>query len=466
MAFKIFFRPNIELKDVSIRYNENQTDGDVDYWSSDIGASVFLFFNKPGDEKGGIVIDNNYVIKLKIYNNKFYPYIDLTFKDPNDIVGNQLHPDDDTVISLFKKSDSKLIMPIRMDFVITKFRIIKEIESSGVKVYSLRAEMRLNDNSTDNLAFKGTSFAVLQQLAKKLEMGFASNIDDTDDYMTWINPGNYITEFIPDIVKNSYRSDDGFLWTFIDLYYNLNYIDVEQQLSLNTEEQKNVWNTNMFLEGKDSITRLLLTNHPNMKGSNMFIDKFIIDNSAREVNWGIGYDAQVYYYDKTENSAINYQLDTISNPGRDADKIILKSLDKSTNTRKYYMGKLDEDNVHKNFLFARKQNENNIEFLQKIKMNIILTSSNMSLYRLQHVELILYELENLANENLLGEEAKSDSYRINEKLSGSWLITGINYVFEKFKIYQEITLVKRELNIEYDKKKLDDMTKAFYSYSK
>ena len=88
----------------------------------------------------------------------------------------------------------------------------------------------------------------------------------------------------------------------------------------------------------------------------------------------------------------------------------------------------------------------------------------MSIYRFQHIELIIYELGVISNESLIGDEEKTDSYRINEKLSGDWLITGINYLYLNGAVSQEITLVKRELNIEYDKEKLDDITKKFYEY--
>jgi hypothetical protein len=138
----------------------------------------------------------------------------------------------------------------------------------------------------------------------------------------------------------------------------------------------------------------------------------------------------------------------------------LKSYEKKTNTRIYNMGFQDQDNVHENFLYSKKQNENNIEFLQKIKMNIVIQNPNMSIYRFQNVELVLYEL----NKPYEGDDAKKQSHRINERLSGAWLIVGINYIFEKNNFYQEITLVKRELTSEYNKEKLEQLTANFNAY--
>lgn len=463
MAFKVHFRSSKELKDIKIKYEEYQSDINIDYWAGDIGAAPFIYVHSyDDDKKGGLILDLHFIISMKLYNNKFFPYLDIKFRDPTNFMADKLHPTDKTILSFFKRVNSDILMPIRLDFVITNYRMIKSQDDTNDRIYMIRAILFFND-ITDTIGLKGTSFKVMKYLAKTAELGFASNIDNTDDEMVWINPGDYISEFIPDIVKYSYRSDKSFLWAFIDLYYNLNYIDIEEQLSQNTMDQKSVMSTPIItVDKKTRVSNLIFSNHPNMKGSNLHIKKYNMENSARDVNWNIGYDAQIYYYDSIDNNAIDNQLDTISNPQRKTDKISLKSFDKLTNTRRYYMGIMDTDNVHKNFLYARKQNENNIKFLQKLKINIILDIPNMSVYRFQHVELVIYEIDTFANDYASKNIAKTDSYRVNEKLSGDWLITGINFIYDSEQTQQEITLVKRELNKTYDKERLDALTKNFY----
>jgi hypothetical protein len=46
------------------------------------------------------------------------------------------------------------------------------------------------------------------------------------------------------------------------------------------------------------------------------------------------------------------------------------------------LGNIDTDNCHPNFLYAYQQNINNLKFLDKIKMNIVLSNPNFGLYRL------------------------------------------------------------------------------------
>ncbi|MCB1713408.1 MAG: hypothetical protein KDH96_13355, partial [Candidatus Riesia sp.] len=243
MAFKIHFRSKRRLKNIKIKYLNTVDNYSAEDWSYQIGTSPFLFLpNMDSDDGGGMIIEASDIIKLKVFNDKFIPYMELTMVDSLNKLGSERHPTDFTYISLLIKPGSDLLMPIRIDFVINNFRMVKQVSGDNDnKIYYLKARLRFNDMSEFG-AHKGTSFKVLKYLAKKGELGFASNINDTSDEMTWINPGKYISEFIPDIVRYSFNDENSFMISFVDLYYNLNYINVESQLSENSLEQKNVWN--------------------------------------------------------------------------------------------------------------------------------------------------------------------------------------------------------------------------------
>jgi hypothetical protein len=125
-----------------------------------------------------------------------------------------------------------------------------------------------------------------------------------------------------------------------------------------------------------------------------------------------------------------------------------------------YMGKVDVDNVHKYFLYSFKHNENNLKFLQKVKLKITINKANFNLYRFQKLKVNFYKTnqfndEDLTSKNLplskkdVDEKAGkiSDEDKLNQRLSGEWLITAISYTFNKKSGFeQEVTLVKRELN--------------------
>jgi hypothetical protein len=134
--------------------------------------------------------------------------------------------------------------------------------------------------------------------------------------------------------------------------------------------------------------------------------------------------------------------------------------------KKYFMGKVDTDNAHKNILYAQKQNENSILSLQKVKMNVVMPNPNFSLYRFQPVDLVLYDLTDMETKKGKDDHSVDQVYanenKINNRLSGKWLITGINWVMDKRNLkaggqsvfVQEVTLVRRELTTLYKPKKL------------
>jgi hypothetical protein len=137
-------------------------------------------------------------------------------------------------------------------------------------------------------------------------------------------------------------------------------------------------------------------------------------------------------YDLKQNF-VQLLLDTISTAGSDKSSIVLKQRNDDVNTnagnvqqkKKYFMGKIDTDNVHKNFIYTQLQNKNNIKSLQKIKINIVLPNPNFELYRFQPVEIVLYDLNDMQakagkSDNSVQQTINNEN-RINNRLSGKWL---------------------------------------------
>ncbi|MCB1713228.1 MAG: hypothetical protein KDH96_12390, partial [Candidatus Riesia sp.] len=80
---------------------------------------------------------------------------------------------------------------------------------------------------------------------------------------------------------------------------------------------------------------------------------------------------------------------------------------------------------------------------------------------IKNVKFIIYEQHIIYVKEV---KNKIVSLKINKKLSGDCLITGINYIYEPNRggFSQELTMVKRELTLEYNKERLDELTKKFY----
>ena len=457
------------LEDLKISYKKEVKPEDVTEWSSDIGRFPYIVFSYLDK----LVLEANDIIYFKLYGDKYIPEMECIFRDPTNKLADYMFPLDKSIVSLMIKSNSENLMPIRCDFYITNFNLVK----SGMKddkVYKMKCVLDLPIILKNSSFPKMTSFEVLKQVSSDSRLGFCTNIDNTDDRMTWINPGeDYIREFVPEeVVPYSYKSDDSFLWSFVDYYYNLNYIDIETALNEDITNQQTILNTS-DTTGTEKTIDLILTNHPDKRSSNLYLDRWNLDNDSTDINIDISYEPWIFYLDEINNNFVQILLDTISTTGNDKSSIVLKKRNDSVNTtdgnsqlkKKYFLGKLDIDNAHKNLLYAEKHNENNILSLQKIKMNVVLPNLNFSLYRFQTVEVVLYDLNDMETKKGKDDhninQILKDENKINNRLSGKWLITGINWVMDQKNMkgggqtifVQEITMVRRELTTLYKSKK-------------
>lgn len=455
---EVIKRSNKKLSPIEFSYKQGVKDKDADVYASEIGTLPFVVINGVNVQPGDMRL-------LRIYNDRFLPEIEMIFKDPTNKMFDSEYPLDQQIISILIKSNENLLMSIRMDFWITDFTSIKNKggDTDG-KTYSLYGKLNV-PYLIKNGSHKGTSYDVLQKLAEEADLGFASNIDKTNDNMVWINCGiDYIREQVPEIIKRAYIDDNTFVWAYVDFWYNLNYIDIEKQLNLSTKSDEGLPGVSL-LSGKDDTIPLILSNHPNYNSTSQYIDKFNLVNNSTQVNYEIGYNPHIYYYNSKDKVISNLLLDTISNKGVNNDKIVLKGQPNDNNyaihqQKNYFMGKVDNDNAHKNYLYAELSNEHNLEFLQKVMMTIILRQVNFQLYRFQPVNIQLYKLLELdpnpsvvSMDNAITKDV--DKYKINERLSGDWIITGINYTYTKNdkqdQLVQEITVARRELSASKNK---------------
>jgi hypothetical protein len=444
-----------KLTTLKWEYKETVKDKDAASYADTIGSLPYVVIN-------GVTIESKDIHYFKLHNDRFFPELEMTFEDPTNKIWDSSFPLDQQIVSILIKSNSDLLMPIRMDFWIYEFNSVKnksgEVEN---KRYNLYAKLNVS-YIIKNASFKGTSYDVLKKLAEEAELGFASNIDSTNDDMTWINCGiDYIREQVPEIVKRSYINDNTFTWAYVDFWYNLNYIDIEKQLKEDTKNAR-VVNPNASLTGNDDTIPLILSNHPNYRPTNLYIEKFNLLNSSTEVNQNLGYKPHIYYYATKERNVTNVLLDTLSDKGDNSDKIVLKGQPSDNNfaldqQKNYFLGKIDTDNTHDNYLYAEQLNLHNIEFLQNVSMTIVLRNINFQLYRFQLVKIDLYKLRELdSNPNVVTQDdivsgKDIDKYKLNERLSGDWLIIGINYTYVKSglsaaRLTQEITLVRKDLS--------------------
>lgn len=445
-----------------------------------------------------VIVLNNYVFEradLKTFNlssSGIIPTVDINLVDTKNIFTVDSFPRDGDFFTIFINSkNQKTFKSIHLDFEITNISAepsrpgdYKRVFISGrlkvPKVYAEACQYLENNTSLEHVI----------QVAKELGLGVASNIDQTNDTQTRIQPFiNYI-DFIKQIVNSSYISDDSFQTHFIDHYYYLNFINVNSIFNAKNpkieEFQESFASMNVSLgeEGfaDDNIdstpSKLFLTNKVDFKPTNQYIGKYELINQSNLITETHGHFRDITIYDdngdpKLDEYSISAPLKTDSKNLTDIQSSLINNQNSEYTkiTKHKYMGRqnVGEDglgNIHQNYLYAQIHNARNNDELQKLKLVVTLESFNPSLQRYQKVPVLIYniESESISASLRLEEEKKKKGFKdssidlkrsVNEEqpdqvldqfLSGYYLIESIDLIYKETigKFYQTVTLIRRE----------------------
>lgn len=398
----------------------------------------------------GLQIPLSNIRKLEFYNNGFSPTLFASFVDTTNIMVDRGYPTDDSYITVYIPSNSRTVRPIQMNFKILQFNVTDSGGERRMQVYGA-CDVPLMYVNQHKAYRDAASWAVLRSVAADCGLGFASNISGTRDAMTWINPGLDVIDFVQDTTAHAWNGDSGFMWSYVDPYYNLNFVDVETAMAQDATVQQapmSVPRDQSMTEPQEVAVTLNLTNDRGAAGSNLYFAYYDLVNQSTKISLQNGYVREVYYYDRFGNwsdragTFLSMAVDSITTPGAESTSVIMKGSPQDEtfyrqNVGLHYAGKFDPDNVHKDFHYAWVQNDQNIGDIQKVYVTITMPTPNLFLHRYQKV---LLTFSNNALQ-FTGQQA-------NQRLSGQWLVTGIVYKFSsKNHMTQEVTLVKRELNV-------------------
>lgn len=387
-------------------------------------------------------IDAQLIEVMTIYYDGILPALKFSFVDSTGLMKDKGFPLDDSKITVFIYSRSTQLKSIYLQFKIRSF-----VNAQGLMLI----DGIIDVDGLYSKKFKSypslTSDKALQELCKEIGLGYNTNVTETNDKMTWINPGKKPYEFVTDVIDRAYISDEAFVAGNIDLFYNLNFVDIQKELSRDINQEIGISNQGgledvLNVKDKSDISDLFLSNDESLSGGNMYFTNYRIINNSTAISTELGYSDNLKYYDTTDKTFLNFKIDSMNN---NADKsIVLKGGPQNNNfftqnVNYIYGGKLDVDNAHKNFNYSETHNNRNIYESQKISMQIELPTPNYNLYRFQKIKLILS-----AN------TSTPSSKMVNQRLSGDWIIVDIEFKLLNGKILQTISLVKRELELAED----------------
>ena len=306
------------------------------------------------------------------------------------------------VISIFLRSPNDNIKPIRNDYQIVTVDYSGSNYPGDMGVSSLRITARLfipDFYSEKQFSIEGTSYDVLKKLAEELQIGFASNVDSTNDKMMWMSVGNY-ERFINDIAVHAWEDEQSFFTAFIDFYYNLNFINVNKQFTYAPDGQPGVIsdiNARIPKENKTFESEMkvfALTNDLRTMSFNNFITKFDVINNASLITYNEGVYKDYILYDFPSRTLMTDAISPLSTADApqtmtplfwNANTGTLSSLVWLGMQYSYPIG-----NVHKNYKVAKMFNTFNLMEIEKIMLEANLANPNLFVHRGQRVPVMLF----------------------------------------------------------------------------
>ena len=413
-----------------MEFDKSDSEKDNKLVASQIGITPFVNYM-------GSTINDRDISSLRLFHDGIIPVVQITFRDSNNTIKSLGFPQDDTKFEVFFNSRSNNLKSIHLKFKIEEFTALKSGNYSMYGTLDISELYRIKYQT-----YNGTSYEVLRDISKELKLGFNSNITNTDDKMPWRNVGDKQYDFINNVIKHSYLSEQSYMVGFIDYYYCFNYVDVEKEMKRDNKDDKCI-NTSVIPDGKTTddvkIVPLQLSTDKALNSSNTFIVEKNFENNSTSLSLKEGYKTKTKYYDKTKKMFLVFDVDSTTSD--ESKTLILKGAkgDKEAfdnNITTTYAGKIDTDNVHKNYNYAITQNKINIDNLNKMVLTVEIPNLNFGLYLYQKVNVLI-----------VNEKPATETNRetIQWRKSGDYIISEINFNWNGLSFKQELKLIRKEL---------------------
>ena len=437
-----------------------------------------------------IQINTNKISKNDLYSfilelTGFLPRIIVTVIDTEKKFTSLDYPKDGDVISLYLKGDeANKLRPIRLDFDIESI----DYAPGEFGIFTFNGVLKIPGIFSEKCKgyTKDSSFNHLMSVCEELGLGFASNVEGTNDIMNRICPYDPTIKFISEITKTAYLNEDSFFTSYIDPYYYLCLVNLNKQFD-ETDELDSVLVTpsmKMDINSSDGsnssegvIGNLVITNRRDFKGSDLYIIKHGLGNLSGRTWMDNGYKRYCQYYDNVEKNFDSFFVDPLTTKGSENDKILLKGRKDEdfykTQIKYKYIGKQhsgENGNMHDNFMYSQILNHQNLDEIQKMYLNVTMEEVNYNIYRYQRIPVLIYDNdmivknalkirdESLGDDNIKGEgdAGKIDNVENidytdtnveikNEFLSGYYVVSEIVYRYIRGgKIMQSMKLLRRE----------------------
>jgi len=441
------FEPTLELDELSIIDNQYGSNGHkAGERPTEIQSVEFPFV-----QINSYIFLESEIISLEIETLFFLPTIKIIVAlGNNPQFLSTSFPKDGDLVSIFLRGRDDLFKPVRNDYLITGIQSLstQTAEGGGTK---LLIEGKLNipglyDDTS--LAILGTSLDVLKEIASQLNLGFATNVDFTDDMMPWVCPNDSKEIFISTVASSAWKDEFSFFTVFIDIYYHLNFINVNSQFPDETEALLGLSDNptlTAFLSDKQvdkSEARKILSNNPNFENSPFYIKSYKPINKSSDISRKHGYIYNLNFFEHNSLTNWVFPIEPMITEGSAETKVLLKGRPGEdfykSQQKSNYIGiqySYPDHNMHENYYLAKAQNMMNLAEIDKMNLEVSCKRINLNFIRFEKVPVILTITDNEFIAAKLDDQMKDEfsSEKYAEGLTVDRLYTGF-YAIKGYRI--------------------------------
>lgn len=359
---------------------------------------------------GGEVYHGSNIERFTLSMDSYIPTLSFTVRDPS---GSLEMIEEGELVKFFLRSNIESYKS-----VVGNYRIFSKYQSiDGTTSFS--CTINIPEIYTKKSRFwTGGSIAAIADIASSLRLGYATNVFDTSDSMTWIHYGD-IKSSIKHIEEYSNLGRNGFLRCYMDQWYNLCTVDISQMVSPKgsfdsiidgSQSVSNYYNGDIQVDGSEES--LLLSDDEYVDGTTRQINSITVWEDTRSTRP----DAyRVRYMDKSSNEIKNRIIGD--------DSGIVKDV---------WCGVQHSDgNVHSDFHVSKYKNRILTDKMLRSGITVDLQYINPFVYRYMPIPVIL------TNKN---SDYKS-MYDVN--LSGYYIISKMFIIFDGSRFYNRLEMVKQ-----------------------
>lgn len=464
-GIKTVFEKTIELDELSIPGKEGA--------SSNQDPATVVSMEFPLVKINEYIFARDEIRSITIDCTEFLPKITLSIGLISQLFIAKEMPKDGDIISIAIRSRNDLLKIIRNDYVITGVHSMPNSTETKSPVFmTFYGELFIPGlkSQKNDFSFEGTTYDALMSFAKTFGLGFASNDDNTDDKQIWLKANIAGDIYVNNLTERAWRDQESFYQCWIDIYYNLNFVNINKQLiSAETEVDiaaliSNI-DSNTFYkpdtdESKVMPTVKVFSNFQTFRTTPFYIMTWRPMNRSSAITFQIGTKMTCEMFEHNHNLYENPESTKYwgveIEPTYDKDKtnktILLRGratyVDSSINTElkranysytelyekypwlgvQYTISNPDDDNLqwdgnhHKNYQVAKVKNLINNKELDKLNLHLVVEGNNFNIIRGDKIPVALIRTNSVDNMKINPESKFNDSLDL--FYSGWYLVKG------------------------------------------